>query len=706
MTAETVKSYCRLCQAFCGYDVTIEDGRIVRLKGDKNDASSEGYFCFKGMRTIDHYHSSERVKRSLVRREGKLVEGDSREILAEAGDRLAAIVRESGPESVGFFTGTQSLFNTLDPFMVNAFAAALGTPRVFTTMTIDQSAKWIAEARLGGWHAGPLRFEEADVWMIVGSNPVVTKVIGGGAQQFVFSHPNNKLKRARERGMKLIVVDPRETETARMADLHLQPRPGRDAELAAAILHVIFREGWCDADFCERYVNGFDDLKAAVAHFSPGQAAQWVGVSAQNIELAAAIFARDGSRGMTGTGTGVDMARYSNLAEHLWQAVNVVCGRFPREGEQISNPGVIGPPIRPRAEVIAPRREWEQGPKTKKHGLGLIKGGMMSAEISNEILHDGPDRLRAMICVGGNLQIALPDQALADRALSELDLLIVIDPYMTGTVKAADFVIAPTMHYERPDHTLYLEQMFQMPFAHYTPALVPPPADADVVDDYYALWSLAGSLGLQLKIGPVDINMEEAPTAEQLLDLLAAASNVPLDKIRSADGGVLFEVDPVTIAAPDKRSRFELLPGDVADELCRLREEFEQSIASEELGSDQFILTVRRHLEVMNSTGTQIEALRNALPVSHLYMHPDDIAQIHLQTGSSVTVQRGEATVISRLKPDPGMRRGVVAMSHGWSGDPGQPDQATNALVDADHEVQSINRMPVMTGLPVSVRPA
>ncbi|MFV0277831.1 MAG: molybdopterin-dependent oxidoreductase, partial [Parahaliea sp.] len=564
---ETVKSYCRLCQAFCGYEVTVEDGRITRLRGDRSDPVSLGYACFKGLRAAEFIRDEKRLLGPLKRDGTSLAPVDSKRLFQEAGERLARIIAQSGPEAVGFFVGTQAYFNALATTFTSAFAAALKTPKVFTTMTIDQSAKWIAPARMGDWQAGSQPFEEADVWMFAGANPMNTMVAGAGANLFGFYHPLEKMRRAKSRGMKLIVIDPRASETARLADLHLQVRPGWDSELAASLLHVVLREGWIDQDFCRDYVDGLEALATALAPFTPECVAPLAGIAARDIEAAAAMFARDGSRGMVGTGTGPDMSRHSNTAEHLYQLLNVVCGRFPREGDAIPNPGVLRSKPVPTADVIPPTREWESSARTRVNGLGTIRGTMMSAELTNEMLHEGEGRLRALIVVGGNPQVALPDQAKAEAALARLDLLVVIDPVLSGTAKLADYVIAPKVYYERADHTLYLEHMFPRPYAHVTAPVVQPPPGSDVVDEWYALWRLAQAAGIALDIDGFDFQTNQAPSTEQLLAHIARNSALPYEEIASRGQGAVFAVPEVRVGARRGQVRFQVFPADVAREV-------------------------------------------------------------------------------------------------------------------------------------------
>ena len=697
----TAKSYCRICHGFCGTVLTVINDRITKVRGDKEDPASRGFACFKGLQAPEQHYGERRLLHSLIGQSDGFVRAGSEEALADAGAKLAAIVSEHGPKSVGFFMATQSIFNTLSRTMIRAFAAALDTPRLFYTMTIDQSAKWVAEGRLGAWDAGSQRFADADVWMLIGSNPAVTLVTAGGPNLTIFQDPVKNLKDARARGMKLIVVDPRRTETAAFADLFLQSRPGTDPEFAASLLHVILREGWYDEEFCRDYVDGMPALRDAVAPFAPEICAEIIGVAASDIVLAAEMFARNAHKGMVGTGTGPSMARYSNLAEHLFGAINVVCGRYPRAGERIHNPGVLQPERIMRAEVRSLIREWETGPKSYKHGLGLMRGTMMTAELVNEILEPGPGRMRALICVGGNPAVALPDQRKAMEALAALDLLIVIDPRLTETAKLASHVIAPKLHYERPDHTgSPNEAGFQQPYAHATPAIVPPPVGSDVVDEWYVLWSLARSLNLQLKIGANPIPMDAPPTTDELLMQVASGSRIPLDALWKSSGGMVYPSESM-VQPRSNEVRFELLPTDVAEELTALSRDMVSG--THDPRSASFQLTVRRHREMMNSTGSDFSATWARMPGNPAFLHPEDMRALGLKAEEVVELCRNDVRIAARVLPDGALRRGVVSISHCWPGLADRPWEATNRLVDADNDIQSINHMPVMTGMWVTI---
>ena len=292
--ARSARSFCRICQGFCAVDVQVADGKILAVRGDKSDPLTRGYACPKGLQAPEQHHGPGRLLHSLRRARGGILEAVAADAaLDEIAGRLNDLVGAHGPQSVALFLGTQALFNSLSPPFVYAFAEALGTLRLFGTMTIDQSAKWVAEGRLGRFEAGGQPFADSDVWMLFGSNPLVSVSGGPGLSGFAAHNPAKSLRDAKARGLKLIVIDPRRTETARFADLHLQPRPGQDAALAAGLLSLVLENGWHDAAFCQRHVEGLEQLRKAVAPFTPAEVAARADIGEADLRTAARMFSKD-----------------------------------------------------------------------------------------------------------------------------------------------------------------------------------------------------------------------------------------------------------------------------------------------------------------------------------------------------------------------------------------------------------------------------
>ncbi|TSD45384.1 molybdopterin-dependent oxidoreductase [Rhodococcus sp. KBS0724] len=699
-------SYCRLCPASCGVLLDLEDNQIVRVLGDAHHPISGGYTCAKGRRGADLARGPDRLTSSLRRTDtGTHVPVSVPEAVTDIAARLKAVVDEHGPESVAMFMGTQQNFAALTPPMARAWFRGTGSHKLFSTMTIDQSAKWVVQERMGTYLGGRQRFETADVWLLAGTNTLVS-ANGGDGDGAVVQNPSVTLREARERGLRLIVVDPRRTETAARADLHLAPRPGTDAVLFAGMLNLVLSEELYDHDFCRQYAGDLPELAAAVAGATPQMVERVCSVPEDHVRTAARMFA-SASRGMATTGTGVCMGPHSNLAEHLVAALNVVCGRYLREGEPVDDRSALGRSVPARAEVSPPERGFETGFRSRIGGIRAMRGELPSGILADEILEDGPDRIRALVVSGGNPAAALPDRAKAVHALESLDLLVCVDPLMSDTARLADYVIAPTMMYERDDHTMLMEAFFPIPFAQYTSAVVEAPSGA--VDDWRFFFDLAAASGQSVKFAGRVLDPDNPPTSLDALAMLAERGRVPFDDLRVAQHGYVagHSGSVVGPASPEGSGhRLRLLPDDVSAELVSLLSE---SVVAAEDRRFPMRLTVRRIREAMNSVGTALDGL---VPGGHnpAHLNPEDLARLGVNDGDLVMVRSKSGQLKAVARSDRTVPSGVVSMTHCFGdldpdADPRSSGSNVNLLTGRSEGAQAINAMPTMTAVPVAVYP-
>ncbi|ABG92250.1 MULTISPECIES: molybdopterin-dependent oxidoreductase [Rhodococcus] len=693
-------SFCRLCASSCGVLLDVEDGRITRVLGDAQHPISGGYTCPKGRRGGDLVHGPDRLTTSMRRTGAGTHEPvPVARATADIADRLRTIVDRHGPDAVALFMGTQQNFAALTPPMARAWFRGTGSHKLFSTMTIDQSAKWVVAERMGTYLGGRQRFEDADVWLLAGTNPVVS-ANGGDGDGAVVQNPSVTLRAARERGLRLIVVDPRHTETAALADVHLAPRPGTDAVLFAGLLHVVLTEQLHDTDFCRRYTADLPGLADAVADVTPTVVHRICGVPADRVRAAAQVFA-GGSRGMATSGTGLCMGPHSNLAEHLLAALNVVCGRYLREGERADDRAVLTRHAPARAEVAPPARAYEHGFRSRIGGVRAMRGELPSGILADEILEPGPDRVRALIVSGGNPAAALPDRAKALRALRSLDLLVCIDPRMSDTARLAHYVIAPTTMYERADHTAIMEPFFPRPFAQFTPAVLPAPPG--VVDDWRFFLDLAAASGQPVKFAGRILDPDAPPTSGQMLAMMAERGRVPFADVVTAPHGHLAGASGAVVGPATEDGaghRLRLLPADVRAELV--------AALTDRVVTEQFplLLTVRRIREAVNSTGTRVPGLvpGGTNPAS---LHPDDLTALGITDGQVVTVRSAAGRLRATARADRTLARGTVSMTHCFGSVDPRDDAGVNvnALTGTGAGVQAINAMPIMTAVPVAVGP-
>lgn len=705
--SETHRTYCRNCTASCGLVVGIEGDRVTSIKGDRQHEMTEGYVCIKGRMSADWHNGEDRLMEPQIRgADGAFHPVDLDQALGHVHERLAPIIAQHGPLSVALYYGTGAKFNTLGVMALRGWLQSIGSPYLYSSSTIDQSAKWVTAARMGAFATGRHRMDDADVIMVVGANPNVSHYGPMPASQ-----PYAWTQRAKAKGVKFIVLDPRQTEFARDADVHLPLRPGEDACVLAAMIRTILCEGWENREFCERFVTSLDQLRAAVEPFTAEMAAGRAGVPAADIVEAARLFSNAKRRSAT-TGTGPDMSANSNLNEHLVECLNAICGGYRRAGDVVRNTGSFSRQDRIVEGVVPPRRSWEQGQKLWTEDTGVIGEEYPTSRLPNEILHGG---IRALIVIGGNLVTALgqPDKTLA--ALAKLDLLVVIDPRMTQTAELAHCVIPTKLPYERCDATTFVDTLFTEPFAQIAMPLKPPPPN--VADDWEVFWGLSKRAGTPLSLKEYKrgggggaapeypLDMDVKPRSEHLLKLICEANRLPFEDLVRHPGGMRFKREPTVIgpAAEDDGARLDVCPPDVAQELARVQH-------AQPGAPRGYRLAVRRMMETMNSAFREASVTRRRYPLNYAFMNPGDMAREGFADGDRIEIKSDFGALVGQVRADVALREGVISMSHQWGEidqrkDPlGDKGGFTGRLVSLEDHVETINYMPRQSGIPVDVQ--
>jgi anaerobic selenocysteine-containing dehydrogenase len=723
MTVSEHSSICRFCNVGCPITVSLEEGRVVRTTGNRESPAFHGFCCTRGQALPEQLLHPDRLLHSR-RREG---DGNHRPIGATAAmdevtEKIERIVRAHGPRSVALYLGTYNACYPLVAPVAVSWAAAIGTPMIFTPMTIDQPGKDIANALAGTWEAGPHGFNDADTWLIVGGNPLVAIGVTMPAQ-----NPGRRLKDALQRGMKLIVIDPRRTQTAQRASVHVQPRPGEDASILAAMIHVILAESLHDMAFVQENADGVEALRRVVAPFTPDYAAQRAAVSADEIRAAARTFA-GARRGIAVGSTGANMSGHSSLIEYLLTCLNILCGRYLRAGEAVDNPGVLLARATPRAQPVAPRPARNLGEVMAARGLTQAACGMPTAALAEEIL---AGKVKALLCIGGNPAVSWPDQNLTVRALGALDLLVQFDIRMTPTAQLAHYVIAPKISIEVPTASWGYEKIeaygsiYSMaePFGMYAPRLVDPPAGSDLIEEWEFFYGMAQRMGLQLHCAHprsngatqradrpgIDIDMSAKPTTDEMLELLTAGSRIPFSEVKRHPDGALF---PEVIRAVPKdaacTARFDVGNGDMMAELDAI---VDAPRLADRCGDRfPFLLVCRRSPHLNNSGGLDIPSLQRKGGIHNpAFLHPADLDALRLEPGAAVTIRSEHGSISAIVQPDETMRAGVISMSHAFGLLPdAQQDfrrhgSNTSQLTSVADDYDSFSGMPRMSAVPVQV---
>jgi anaerobic selenocysteine-containing dehydrogenase len=726
----THSAICRVCPAYCQIIAHVDAGKLTKVTGDKNDPYFKGYTCPKGRALPEQHNNPNRLlhckKRSSIKTFNNI---GSESAMDEIAEKISAIIEKHGPRSVAVYGGTGQVSTPVAPSVAVSFLMGIGSPMHFTSSTIDQPGKHIAMAAHGLWAAGELDFNTANSWIIVGANPVISKASGAPG-----NNPAQRLKAAQERGTKLIVIDPRVTETAKRAHIHLQAKPGEDPTILAGLLNIIINEKLYDHAFIEEDVEGFEALTKSVAMFIPEYVASRAEISSDQLIAAARTYAsavgQSGRGGAVTLGTGPNMSLHGSLSEYLGYCLMSVCGYWSRAGDKVTKPNVLTPAYIAKAQARPPYKGWDYPEKMRVRNLSKTASGMPTAALADEMLLEGEGQVKVLICLAGNPMMAWPDQNKTYKALKNLELLVVLDYHMTATAELAHYVIPPKLSLETPATTQLCEGNkhygyglgFDEPYASYAPAVVEPPEGADVVEEWAFFYGLGQRMGLNLFVASQTgwdkfqesspafafLDMKNKPTTDELHEHLTANARVPLEEVKKHRGGKIYEVNEV-VQAKDLAFEGKLCVGN-AMMMQELADVFAEPPASQEAANEfPFRLVCRRLNSVINSAGRELKK-SSGKQYNPAYMHPDDLECLGLQSGDTVLLSSPHSAIRGIVEPDGTLLKGIISMTHAFGGNPGEDDDKvseigsnTGRLVSVENNYDPITGIPLMSNIPVRV---
>jgi anaerobic selenocysteine-containing dehydrogenase len=710
----SVQTMCRVCANHCALQLEMTaDGRH-RISGVKDNPLYRGYSCVKGRAQTAQAAHPDRLLQPFKRIDGDLVPISTQVAITEVAARLTAVIEQYGPQSVAIYTGNGLIAGAASAYpVIAAFLAAIGSTRSFTSVTLDKPGKSIAKSLHGEWGAPAQSFHDPEVALFIGINPLITYT------GLPAGNPGKWLADHLDAGMQLIVIDPRRSDIAKRATLHIQNRPGSDVHVLAAMLKVILDERRHDQEFVAQHTTGLEELRAALEEFTPERAAAAAGVEADAIVRAARIYA-DARRGYTMGGTGLHMAGYGTLAEYLILNLETICGRWLRSGDLVPNPGVLLPPRRYVAEARPPGPA-RFGEQLQTRGLRRTAAGLPTAAIPDEVL---AGEIRALISLGGNPVASWPDQLKTIDALKELDLFVQVDPWLTESARAAHYVVPPPMALEVSSSSFLLDVLNTMgtgystiaPYAQYAPAVQDRPTGSDLLEEWEFIYELGCAMGLRLDVlipgtgtNPETLHLDSTrrPSTDELLTALHRNSRIPLEEVRRQPGGVVFDGPPVYVEAPsgDPTGRLQLADPEMMSNLQQ-----RARTSTERPSEFPFRLICRRMMHVYNSMGT-VGPQNHKRLYNPAFMAPADLEALGLADGDEVLIGSRRTTIIGVVHADDSLLPGLVSMAFGFGGAPDRDSEYltlgsnTNRLLDNDIEFDPYSGQPRMSDVPVSVTP-
>ncbi|MEV6431711.1 molybdopterin-dependent oxidoreductase [Nocardia sp. NPDC051463] len=722
--SRTLLRTCPLCEAVCGLEITLDpDNHVTSVRGDRQDPFSKGFLCPKGASFGHLDEDPDRLTEPMIRDRATgtwrtASWGEAFDLIAE---RMPAIVAEHGNQSTALYLGNPNAHTVAGALYAPVLIRALGTKNFYSASTADQMPKQVASGLMFG---DPLTvavpdLDRTDYLLMLGANPLESNGSLCTAPDFP-----GRLKAMRKRGGRFVVVDPRVTRTAKLADEHLFIRPGSDAYLLFGIVHTLFAQNLTDVRV---EVSGLDDVRAAAADFTPEVVSVRTGVPAETVvrlahELAAAPTAAVYAR------IGTCTAEFGTLTQWLVDVINVLTGNLDSPGGAMFANAAAG--------GIARTTPFRTGRWTSRvRALPETMGELPVATLADEITTPGQGQVRAVITVAGNPVLSAPSGVRLDAAFAQLEFMVSVDRYLNETTRHADVILPPPRPVQSPHYDFALLQFAVRNYARYSRPLVPlgdRPSEAGVIARLAA--ALTGSphdgtggpdplttvdelviAGTLHKAGLADRRPEliGANSTEQRIDLMLRLGpygewnggtlnlQVLLDNPHGIDLGPLQPRLPGALRTAS--TRVELAPRQLLDDVARMRGRLTDT-------APDLVLIGRRQLRSNNSWMHNIATLVSGSNKCTLHINPADVARLGLGDNAVVKSAAGSLTV--PLEPTDAIMPGVVSLPHGW-GHTGstqtvaQDHAGVNANVLTDDSVVDVpSGNAVFNGVPVTLTPA
>ena len=665
---------CPLCEAACGLLIEADGVRIGAVRGDPDDPFSRGYICPKATALPDLQDDPDRLRAPLIREGSRWREASWDTALDWAAEGLARIRRTRGRDAVGVYYGNPVAHNLGLLTHLLPFTRALRTKHIYSASSADQLPQMLAALRMFG-HLAAIPVPDVnrtDLFLLFGANPVVSN----GS---LMTAPNmrERLLDIRRRGGRVIVVDPRRTETAAIADEHVAIRPGTDALLLAAMLHVTFAERYTDLRTLSGRVKGLEELAAFVREYSPDRVAARTGVSPDTTRRLAIAFATTPRAACYGR-VGLCTQRHGTLACWLAQALNLVTAHVDEIGTMMfPTPAVDAPAILSRLGMTGAYDRW----RSPVRGLPEFNGDFPVAALADEMAGIG-----AFITIAGNPVLSAPNGRRLDRALGALEHMVSIDPYLNETTRHAHVILPPAPALSRAHYDVALYAFSVRNVAKYSDPVIPRAASER--HDWEILAELGGRLFAPRPFRGIVARAARGLRPEWLLDLglRLGPHRLTVKQLRHHPHGLdlgPLETGRVGDRIATRDGLIDLAPDDfVREGRARLSAEADGPAAG-----DSLVLIGRRQLQGNNSWMHNVARLVKGPERCTLFVHPVDAAARGISDGDLATLESDAGAIIVPIEVTDTIRPGVACLPHGW----GHDREGTRLRVAETHAGVSAN---------------
>jgi anaerobic selenocysteine-containing dehydrogenase len=703
---------CNLCEAMCGVALDVDQTRILSVRGDDHDPFSRGHICPKAVGLKDIHEDPDRLRTPLRREGSKFVSIGWEEALDETARGLADVQAKHGRSSVAVYQGNPTVHNYGSMLFGQLFVRALGTKARFSATSADQLPHMLASLEMFG-HQLLLPVPDLDRTshlLMLGANPIASN-----GSLMTAPDVGKRLAAIRDRGGKVVVVDPRRTETAKIADEHVFIRPGSDAFLLMALVQVLFQEKLARPGRLAEFTDGIEVVEALAAQFAPETVSGVTGIPAERIRrMARELAAAD--RGVVYGRVGICTQTFGGLAAWLVNVLNVLTGNLDREGgSMFTSPAVD---IVELMAKIGQKGHFDRG-RSRVRGLPEFGGELPVAVLAEEMETPGPGQIRGFVTSSGNPVLSTPNGVRLERALAGLDFMVSIDIYLNETTRHANIILPPTFALEHDNYDLAFHALAIRNTAKYSPALFPKPKTAK--HDWEIFLELERRLSVRGKPmrGPGAFLKAEALGRlgpDGVLDLLLRTGphgmgrgGLSLARLKKEPHGV--DLGPLEPRLPARlytaKKRIALAPPRLLGDVARLT----RALAEHRASPPTLMLIGRRDLRSNNSWMHNSLRLVKGRDRCTLLVHPEDAQKRGIEAGSRVRLSSRAGTIEVVAEISDSVMPGVVSLPHGW----GHHREGIALVVARAHAGKSVNDVTddgavdelsgnaVLNGVPVDV---
>ncbi len=702
MTTRTDYAQCMLCEALCGLEVEHDGTTVSKIRGDTQNPFSRGHLCPKGVALAELQNDPDRLRQPLKRVGDRFEEIGWDEALDLAARRIADIQRRHGSDAIAMYFGNPAAHSFSAILYYQTLVDAIGTRNRYSANSVDTLPRFLTSYEMYGNQVQvPVPdIDRTDYFLILGANPIVSNGSAMTAPDI-----EGRLRKLRERGGKLVVIDPRRTETAAIADEHHFIRPGTDALFLAAMLNVLFAEGLAKPGALTPLLDGWSEVPKLVAPFAPERIVQASGIPAEVTrrlarELAAAPTAVCYGR------MGTSVQEFGAVATWLTDLLNLATGNLDRPGGWMFGTPAVD--LLGAARLLGLAGSFDRW-RSRVSGYPEFTGEFPAAALGEEIETPGEGQIRALVVNAGNPVLSLPNGGRLDRAFAGLEFMLSIDIYLNETSRHADLILPSTFGLEHAQYSILNLALAVRNVAHYSPAILTKPAK--LRHDWEILIELAERIGRarggsEAVKGWLRGTFGRALGARRALDLLLRIGprRLSLRALERAPHGIDFGPLEPRLAKLMGRRKVRVVPERFVADLPRL----ERKLTTP---PSDLVLVSRRTLRSNNSWNHNSPRLVSGKHRCVLEMHPHDAERRGIASAQRVTLKSRVGEIVVPVVVTEAMMPGVVSLPHGWGHDKAgarlrvagaHPGASVNDVTD-DAFVDELSGASSLSGVPVEV---